>query len=318
MHVICALFTDGVIFENVSDMEPINIEKVSNTKRNKTCTFCGKSFGFCCLCSRTSCKNRLHITCAQRANCLKEDINKSNSRIKFRAYCNEHKPTKSTRRISSQFVRGRLMEKHGQKEQQECSKNLNLDWIINGSEKSESVAGGKAKKRNHVESETEKNEVKKNKHKSHETETSSDKQSEENQVHRHEIEPEVGKGIAVEADSVKLWWDTRDLRLQDQDFFVGELNQSEATEFNKENVINLEHACFKDEKITKVSKNPIQIFFTIQIMELADIQLFHLYDTFFKNIVHTLHYVSVDHGYRDRYFDLSLYIHFNGNHCKAT
>lgn len=134
VHVICALFTDGVIIEDTNEMEPIDIGKLSTRKRNKTCVFCSESIGFCCLCSSSTCKNRLHITCAQRANCLKEVTNKKDSSIKFRAYCNEHKPVDSARRISAQFVHGRMMEKKGRKRQQEGSMQMNQTWIIKETE----------------------------------------------------------------------------------------------------------------------------------------------------------------------------------------
>lgn len=130
VHVICALFTEGSVFENKKTMEPINISAVSHTKRNKICVFCSKATGFCSLCYRRSCKNRLHITCAQRANCLREVTNNKDSMIKFRAFCNEHKPRDSKRRISSQFILGRMLETSCQKQQQERSNQMNLAWII--------------------------------------------------------------------------------------------------------------------------------------------------------------------------------------------
>lgn len=140
VHVICALFTEGSIFENKKTMEPINISGVSKTKRNKICVFCSKATGFCSLCYRRSCKNRLHITCAQRANCLREVTNsdRSNSKIKFRAFCNEHKPVDSKRRISSQFILGRMLETTSQKQQQERSNQMNLEWIVEEAAKTSS------------------------------------------------------------------------------------------------------------------------------------------------------------------------------------
>lgn len=87
VHVVCGLFTEGVVFENADLMEPINISNVSKNKQNKMCIFCKKCRGFSCLCSNYKCKNRLHITCAQKANCL------------------NHKPVATDRKISSGSVR---------------------------------------------------------------------------------------------------------------------------------------------------------------------------------------------------------------------
>lgn len=107
VHVICALFTEGVYFEDVTAMEPLNISRVPKSMRNKECAFCLKTIGFCPHCSNYKCKNRIHISCAQQNNCLKEHT-KSDGTLKFRAYCQDHKPGKSSRRISSVFVRDSL------------------------------------------------------------------------------------------------------------------------------------------------------------------------------------------------------------------
>lgn len=130
VHVVCALFTDGVVFIDNNRMEPVDISKVSNSKRNKTCVFCKTTDGFCCLCSKSKCKNRLHISCAKESDCLKE-LDQNDGKIKFRAYCPEHRPTESARRISALFVRGaldRIVSKN-KKQQQEQSAQINSDWI---------------------------------------------------------------------------------------------------------------------------------------------------------------------------------------------
>lgn len=46
-HVVCALWTEGVVFENPDEMESINISNVSRNKRNKTCIYCPKVFAVC-------------------------------------------------------------------------------------------------------------------------------------------------------------------------------------------------------------------------------------------------------------------------------
>lgn len=127
VHVICALFTEGVNIEDTNDMEPINLSRVSNSKRNKTCAYCMKTAGFCSLCSKGKCTKRIHITCAQRNNCTIEIKNNEKNSIDFRAYCADHKPSKSKRRVSSKFVRGVVSKKYKSKGSKH---NKNADWII--------------------------------------------------------------------------------------------------------------------------------------------------------------------------------------------
>lgn len=128
VHVICTLFTDGTRFVDKKKMEPIDISRVSNSKRNKICVFCEKTTGFCCRCFKTGCQNRLHITCAQNNVCLKEEIQKGD-KINFRAYCATHKPQNSSRRVSSVFVRDQVLKEKIQKKQQDQSNQLNAEWI---------------------------------------------------------------------------------------------------------------------------------------------------------------------------------------------
>lgn len=66
VHIICALFTSGVMFPNPTTMEPVDLTKVSASKKNKLCSFCYNSKGYANLCAIKDCKNRLHITCAQQ------------------------------------------------------------------------------------------------------------------------------------------------------------------------------------------------------------------------------------------------------------
>lgn len=128
VHVICALFTDGVVFEDVNRMEPVNISKVSKTKMGQTCAYCHEVKGYCCLCSKRKCKNRIHITCAEKANGLKEDTKKDGS-IKFRAYCADHKPDQ--RRLSSSSLRviAKTMKK-ADEQKKEIGSKMNSDWIM--------------------------------------------------------------------------------------------------------------------------------------------------------------------------------------------
>lgn len=111
VHVVCALFTEGVKFEDNNQMEPVNISKIPDIYHNKKCVFCSKILGICCECTRPNCQNWLHITCAQKSNCLVE-VAEKDDKIKFESYCPQHKPVDgATRRISSNFVREQIFEK---------------------------------------------------------------------------------------------------------------------------------------------------------------------------------------------------------------
>lgn len=140
VHVICALFTEGVSFEDVIAMEPVNLNRVPNSMRNKECAFCFKSNGFSPHCSKYKCNNRIHITCAQKNGCLREE-QKSDGSIKFRAFCRGHKPGATARRISSVSVgekrkalnRDAMKNATSQrKRDNEKSSTLNSDWIKSG------------------------------------------------------------------------------------------------------------------------------------------------------------------------------------------
>lgn len=135
IHVICALFTDGVRFEDNDLMEPVEISNVSHSKRNKKCAYCSIAEGVCPLCSKNKCDNRIHITCAQSENCLAEQVSKSDDTIKFRAYCLKHQPRKSRRRVSSGIVR-KMVAKRGKKNQKKLpqSSDLNCEWILKASQ----------------------------------------------------------------------------------------------------------------------------------------------------------------------------------------
>lgn len=131
VHIICALFTDGVSFTDVVAMEPVDISNVSQNKRNKLCMFCYKSQGYCCLCSNAKCKERFHISCAKKEKCLKEVENETDGTIKFRAYCKNHKPRPaiSGRRVSSGSVKN-ILNKKRRKQFVVSGAKTNADWIL--------------------------------------------------------------------------------------------------------------------------------------------------------------------------------------------
>lgn len=112
VHVICALFTDGVFFIDKNAMQPIDISEPLAKKGSEQCEFCYRKIGVCCSCAQTDCDTPIHITCAQSYNCLLEQTHPKNKTIAFLAFCIDHKPIGYNRRISSNFVRERLSEKH--------------------------------------------------------------------------------------------------------------------------------------------------------------------------------------------------------------
>lgn len=135
VHVICALFTTGVIIENKNKMEPINLSGIPHTKRNKKCAYCLRADGFCSYCSKNDCPERIHITCAQQNGCTIEIVDKKD-KIDFRAYCMEHQPTKpskSKRRVSSKFLQEIAAQKENgnAKTNNQKTSNANADWILN-------------------------------------------------------------------------------------------------------------------------------------------------------------------------------------------
>lgn len=104
VHVICALFMKGVIFSNERNMEPVNISKVPKCLQGKMCSICNTKKGYSTTCAEAKCNKKMHITCAQAENTLKEEVNLETDSIRFEAYCIEHKPSGSSRRLSSGSV----------------------------------------------------------------------------------------------------------------------------------------------------------------------------------------------------------------------
>lgn len=117
VHVTCALFIKGTMFRNKERMEPVNISNVPQENRGKICIFCAKDCGVCCKCTDSNCDLFLHITCGQQNKCLRENTNPKNNKIEFKAYCRQHKPKESSRRISSVFVIETLAAKDHQPDQ---------------------------------------------------------------------------------------------------------------------------------------------------------------------------------------------------------
>lgn len=114
VHVICSLFIEGTMFKNKNRMEPVDISSVAQKNHGKKCNFCSKVCGVCCKCSEPNCDQFLHVTCGQKNKCLKEKTNPKNHKIIFEAFCRQHKPKASSRRISSVFITETLAAKDNQ------------------------------------------------------------------------------------------------------------------------------------------------------------------------------------------------------------
>lgn len=71
------------------------------------------------------CDNYIHITCGQNNDCVLE-VENERKRLKFIAYCNEHKPAKSDpkKRISCSLVRETLEESEPKIEPDQCNQMM--------------------------------------------------------------------------------------------------------------------------------------------------------------------------------------------------
>ncbi|CAF3667415.1 unnamed protein product [Rotaria socialis] len=124
-HVICALYIPEVSFGNDKTMEPIILSKIPSIRFGQTCSICIKngrsesdaSKGACCECTVKNCSQLFHVTCAQQAGLLYEDIRKNN--CQYPIYCESHQPrfSKFIRQIPSfQYYSSEKNQKSKQKE----------------------------------------------------------------------------------------------------------------------------------------------------------------------------------------------------------
>lgn len=127
VHVICALFTHGVKFSNESAMEPVEISNISKSGRNKMCSFCYSAQGYASSCAFSKCKNRLHISCAQKTSCLEEKLNTNDNSIHFKAYCKNHGNASSG--LSTAGVKG-VVNKKRQHQFKKQAAVLDCSWLM--------------------------------------------------------------------------------------------------------------------------------------------------------------------------------------------
>ncbi|CAF0889447.1 unnamed protein product [Rotaria sp. Silwood1] len=97
-HVICALYIPEVSFGNDETMEPIILSKIPSIRYGQPCSICIKNGrsksdaikGACCECRVKNCSQLFHVTCAQQAGLLYEDVRKNN--CQYPIYCEYHRP----------------------------------------------------------------------------------------------------------------------------------------------------------------------------------------------------------------------------------
>ena len=89
-HVSCALWIPETSFGNPLKLEPItNINKISTSRWQLTCSLCKIKTGCCVQCSDKKCMVAFHITCAFKHNLLIEQ-NIIEDRVESKCYCLEH------------------------------------------------------------------------------------------------------------------------------------------------------------------------------------------------------------------------------------
>lgn len=96
-HVLCTLWIPELYFANPIYMEPIEgLNSIPKSRWKLQCYICQKRTGACLQCSRPSCFQAYHATCAKRAglymklNDIKIAMNNQNS---LKSYCDRHSPT---------------------------------------------------------------------------------------------------------------------------------------------------------------------------------------------------------------------------------
>lgn len=133
VHVICGLFTPGVVVKNpTTNMQPMDLTNVAKKSYGLQCYICEKNGlyrppGACVTCSAHKCKRNLHVTCGQRAGILKERKSAKGNLI-FIAYCEEHLPREANMRISFSSVATVLNDRQKVNDKQKA-KTANAKWI---------------------------------------------------------------------------------------------------------------------------------------------------------------------------------------------
>lgn len=133
VHVVCALFTPGVVVGNpTTTMQPVNLRNVIKKLYGLRCYICEKKgiiahSGACVTCSKPKCKRNMHVTCAQVASTLKEGKS-VNGNIRFIAYCEEHLDNTAPRISFSSIAV--VMNNRKKLNDNKVAKKQNSLWIV--------------------------------------------------------------------------------------------------------------------------------------------------------------------------------------------
>lgn len=134
VHVVCALFTPYVEFCDLVKMEPVDIDEIPRHLFKKECHICDSKKGAKVPCKFGRCGFRMHVTCGEAKNLLREEDTKGGF-LRYIAYCEKHLPTTSVTRLSSEkissFLRNSIKKKAASK---------NSSWILKNIENN---GGGK-------------------------------------------------------------------------------------------------------------------------------------------------------------------------------
>lgn len=138
VHVVCALFIEGCVFEDKDTMEPIDTSGVKNWKQS--CAFCSKTnvdeqlFGATAKCAKPKCNKFVHATCAQKQNLNVEFVTKKET-LHFDAFCSkEHLDAVENRRhITRMSVRdyAKSPKKLGKDALKKIATQDNTNWLKN-------------------------------------------------------------------------------------------------------------------------------------------------------------------------------------------
>lgn len=137
IHVVCGLFTDGVVFENPDTMEPINVSNVSSNKRNKMCNFCKKKSWFLLfVCESQMQKSPSYNVCTTRKllkRTLKERWHNQISGFLHGPQTKLYRPQNFIRIRSQSIIADR--KKKDDENKKKNGTQLNTQWILDATKK---------------------------------------------------------------------------------------------------------------------------------------------------------------------------------------
>ncbi|KAI5172409.1 bromodomain and PHD finger-containing protein 1 [Nematocida sp. LUAm3] len=94
-HVLCGLFVNGARFENISFLEPVDVEDVPRNRN--LCSICQTKKGGLVFCAYDGCRKGFHATCSIKSSYYIDVGNHI-------AYCCDHDPRKKSVEVSFLFT----------------------------------------------------------------------------------------------------------------------------------------------------------------------------------------------------------------------